>query len=249
MMKNKKAALPHFFTLSNLFLGFLSIILASKDSFISSAVCIIFASICDDLDGRMARLTKSFSNFGKELDSLADAISFGAAPAFLVYKSNFSDIGPWGAIFTFLFLLAGIFRLARFNVTTRGFKKSTYKGLPIPMAAILISTFFLFSDHYFGTVKNPAVFLIMIPILSYFMISNIGFEPIPKIVLNRSLKTNFNALIYYIGFLLVLLYPRQLFFPFSVLYLLKALFAEIRKSDKQSDEVPEISIEDDRIIK
>jgi len=249
MMKNKLQALPHFFTLSNLFLGFWAILFVSRDNFVLAAVCIIFAGICDDLDGRVARLTKSFSKFGKELDSLADSISFGVAPAFLVYQSNFSEIGPWGTVFCFIFLLSGIFRLARFNVITKGFKKSVYKGLPIPIAAVTIATFILFADTYFNTVKIQNVFLILIPGLSLLMVSSIGYEPIPKINFNRSLKSNIKPLAYFISFVFIFFFPKQLFFPCVLAYIFNGIIMSLYALLRADNDAAETQVDEEKIVK
>jgi len=248
-MKKKLSALPNFFTLSNLFLGYLAILFIMEGRFTLAAIMVIFSAIADDLDGRMARWTKTYSNFGKELDSIVDAISFGVVPALLVFKSNFADAGPWAAVFCFLYVLATTFRLARFNVITSGFGKSGYKGLPAPVAALTLTTFILFKDHYWGSVDAQAVYLVLLPFISLLMVSNIYFEIIPELKFKRSIKANLNAFLFYGGFVMVIFFPKQAFFPWSVLYILKNLLTALVDAVKPGDGAKEISLDDDKIVK
>ena len=134
---------------------------------------IIVAAIFDALDGAMARLTKSSSELGVELDSLSDLVSFGAAPSFLIYQSYLYQFNAPGIIISSLLMLAGGFRLARFNVQLVGFEKSFFKGLPIPSSAITVATFCLaFYNSTEGYPESIAQFIIpMVILLSYLMVS------------------------------------------------------------------------------
>lgn len=138
--------LPNLVTLASVFCGFNAIRILSQpnlnaDAIGRAAVLLLFAMLFDLLDGRVARMTKTQSNFGIELDSLADVISFGVAPALLVYQSSLKHFGDAGMLAAFLFVACGVIRLARFNVTARSPKGDTAKpgrttvGLPIPPAA------------------------------------------------------------------------------------------------------------------
>ncbi len=138
-----RSVIPNLFTAMNMFSGFLSIINASQGKFIYAAWLIIVAGIFDALDGVMARLTKSSSELGVELDSLSDVVSFGAAPAFLIYSTYLHQFEVAGIIISSLLMIAGGFRLARFNIQLVGFEKSFFRGLPIPISAITISGFVL----------------------------------------------------------------------------------------------------------
>ena len=135
--------IPNLFTSMNMFCGFLSIINASQGKFIYSAWLIIIAAIFDGLDGIVARLTNSSSALGVELDSLSDVVSFGAAPAYLIYATELFKLNVFGVIISSLLMIAGGFRLARFNVQLVGFNKEFFKGLPIPTSALTIATFIL----------------------------------------------------------------------------------------------------------
>jgi CDP-diacylglycerol---serine O-phosphatidyltransferase len=177
-----RSIIPNLFTAMNMFAGFLSILNSSQGKFHDAAWLIVIAAIFDALDGAVARLTKSSSELGVELDSLSDIVSFGAAPAILLYKSHLYIYDTTGVLIAALLLLAGGFRLARFNVQLVGFEKSFFKGLPIPIAALTVSSFVL---NYF---EQPGGFIppseqIIIPlvvILSILMVSKIKYDTIPK---------------------------------------------------------------------
>ena len=131
--------LPNLFTVSSIFLGFYSMTLASGDAtpeeLYRAALAIFFAIFFDMFDGRVARMTRTQSDFGVQLDSLADVISFGAAPALLVYRWALAPMGFMGLFLSFAFAACGALRLARFNVlAARGDKASHrfFTGLPIP---------------------------------------------------------------------------------------------------------------------
>lgn len=248
-MRNKRAVLPNFFTLTNAFLGFLAILKISQGLFTTAAWYIIFASICDTMDGRLARWSKTQSKFGKQLDSFADAISFGVAPAFLVYETNFSTVGIWGALFCFIFVLAGIFRLARFNVTTAGSKKRTYKGLPIPPAALALATFFIMAQYFWDTVQMTPVLLVLVPGLSLLMVSTIEYEPIPSFKMHRDFRKNIQPLIFITGFICVFINPKICFFPWVMVYIFISLVKGIVNKLREEDEEAEIAINEDHIVK
>ncbi|MCK5087939.1 MAG: CDP-diacylglycerol--serine O-phosphatidyltransferase, partial [Melioribacteraceae bacterium] len=131
-----RSLLPNSATALNLFSGFLSIIFASNNNFHLAALFIFIAAFFDLIDGLLARLTNSSSKFGVELDSLADVVSFGAAPSFLIYKSYLFQYDFIGILISSLILIFGAFRLARFNVQLENIKtKLDFNGLPIPVAA------------------------------------------------------------------------------------------------------------------
>jgi CDP-diacylglycerol--serine O-phosphatidyltransferase len=129
------ALLPSFLTVANMFFGYYAIIMASKHRIEWAVTMVIIAGILDGLDGRIARLTGSTSEFGKELDSLSDFLSFGLAPALILYYWGFKDLGRTGWLFAFLLPVAGAMRLARFNVQAGKVDKRYFVGLNIPSAA------------------------------------------------------------------------------------------------------------------
>lgn len=134
--------LPNLITTGNLFFGFFSIVRSMHEQFGWAAGAIFLAAIFDVLDGRVARLTKGTSEFGVQYDSLCDCVSFGVAPAFLMYKYGLGEMGRVGWVTCFLFMACGALRLARFNVLSAiGKATGDFTGLPIPMAAIAVGSF------------------------------------------------------------------------------------------------------------
>lgn len=179
-----RVAVPSFFTLMNLFSGFLAITQIADGRFDYACWLIVLAGFFDALDGMMARLTNSQSLFGVELDSLADVVSFGIAPSFLVYGFGLGQFGSLGLIVSSLPAICGAVRLARFNVNFDGEKKEHFTGMPIPVAAIFIVALILnFSRELAIEQTIPDHLSALIPIvfvLSFLMISNIPFDSIPK---------------------------------------------------------------------
>ena len=127
--------LPSILTIGNLFCGFYAIIAVSKHDYSKAALAIMIALVVDFLDGAVARIAKATSDFGVELDSLADLVSFGVAPGMLAYVFAMRPFGRIGWLAAFLFAACGALRLARFNVQTRKLDKRHFVGLPIPAAA------------------------------------------------------------------------------------------------------------------
>jgi CDP-diacylglycerol--serine O-phosphatidyltransferase len=139
--------IPSAFTIGNLFFGFWSIISAFNGNFRQAGWFIVYAGILDSLDGRVARRMGTGSRFGAELDSLVDVVSFGVAPALLIYFLEFSTAGRFGWIVCFLFVVAAALRLARFNILSHG--KPTpgwFVGLPSPAAGMTMATYYAFSQ-------------------------------------------------------------------------------------------------------
>ena len=131
--------LPNLFTTAALFAGFYAIVQAMNGRFEYSAVAIFVAMVLDGLDGRVARLTHTQSEFGAEYDSLSDMISFGAAPALVIYEWALKGMGKWGWIAAFIYCTCAALRLARFNTKTGAADKRFFQGLPSPAAAALIA--------------------------------------------------------------------------------------------------------------
>lgn len=131
--------LPNLFTTAALFCGFFSVVQAMKGAFELAAVAIFVAMVLDGLDGRVARLTRTQSAFGAEYDSLSDMVSFGVAPALVVYVWALKDMGRLGWIAAFIYCVGAALRLARFNTTLEVVDKRYFQGLPSPAAAALVA--------------------------------------------------------------------------------------------------------------
>ncbi len=168
----------------NLFCGFLSLTQIMESHFEYAAWLIVLAGFFDLLDGMMARLTNGMSLFGVELDSMADIVSFGVAPSFLLYVFGLSAYGVGGVIVASLPAICGAVRLARFNVTFDGEKKEYFSGLPIPVMALAIVAIILNWENLpFLEPVGPGRLPVLIPtvvVLSGLMISNISFDTVPR---------------------------------------------------------------------
>lgn len=210
-----RSVIPNLFTAMNMFCGFLSIVSASEGNFNYAAWLIIVAAIFDALDGMVARLTSSSSELGVELDSLSDIVSFGAAPSFLLYTSYLNKFDVVGVLVSSLPLIAGGFRLARFNVQLVGFEKSFFLGLPIPTSALTITSFVLaFYNHGYAEPYSDSIIPLII-IVSFLMISNIRYETIPKFSIKGIKDKPFHFVFLLIAVILVLLfYTKGLFYTF-----------------------------------
>ncbi|MCS1352505.1 CDP-diacylglycerol--serine O-phosphatidyltransferase [Mechercharimyces sp. CAU 1602] len=162
-------ALPSILTVGNLFLGIMAMILAFHGEWRYGAIMVIIGMFLDGLDGRVARLLNTQSEFGKELDSLSDIVSFGVAPAIIMYIAAFQDVGVMGWILTAVFPICGALRLARFNVHPG--IPGYFIGLPITAAGGVLATMALYKD----TVSHPAVLIMGLLFLSFLMISNVKY--------------------------------------------------------------------------
>jgi len=223
------SVIPNLFTSLNMFCGFLSILSASEGNFIYSAWLIFTAAIFDALDGMVARLTNSSSEIGVELDSLSDVVSFGVAPAFLLYKSFFYSMNTWGIILSAMPLIAGGFRLARFNVQLVGFSKSFFLGLPIPTSALTIASFVLafYNDGYPKPISDFIAPMILV--LSYLMVSNIRYETLPKFSLQGLKEKPYHFIFLILSVVIVvLMYKKGLFLVF-VFMIVIGIFRHIVK--------------------
>ena len=168
--------LPNLLTTGNLFCGFYGIIAAIKYDFRTAAVAILFACLFDILDGKVARLTGSDSQFGVEYDSMADLVAFGVAPALLVYLWALKPFGRLGWVAAFLFVACGALRLARFNVQSDTVPKKHFVGLPIPGAALMVATTVLFFYRMGGSGPTKHFLLLaMTYVLGFLMVSSIPY--------------------------------------------------------------------------
>ena len=175
--------LPHLFTISSIFCGMYAIIQATDgraaDRFYLAAVAILFAVIFDSVDGRVARMTKTESDFGVQMDSLADVISFGVAPAILVYQWGLTHFGLVGMLVAFFYTACGALRLARFNVLTASGAGTPkyFTGLPIPLAGASIVSLVLLHFKMGGVqLGYQPLLIVVVLLLALLMISNIRYR-------------------------------------------------------------------------
>lgn len=160
-----KTHLPNVLTFGNLTLGILAILSVFSEDYTLSAILIILAAFMDRFDGQLARKLDVESEIGKQLDSLSDLISFGVAPAILIWSYSLQIFGFIGIIIIVLFAVSGAYRLAKFNVTDFA---GTFSGIPITLAGGFVALMTLYSINYY---MHDYVVLIIVPLLSYSMVS------------------------------------------------------------------------------
>jgi len=181
--QKSRQSLPFFFTFANALFGFLSIIQALEENYTAAVYCLIAAACMDMLDGRIARRMGTTSLLGAELDSLADAISFCLAPCILLYAWFPGTIGYTGIIALGLYMSAGIFRLAKFNVTAEQ-QTNYFIGLPTPVAAFFVTSLILYShwilNHSLRFLLYKRIPFILVATIAFLMISSIPFPSFKK---------------------------------------------------------------------
>lgn len=215
--------LPNLFTSAGLLCGFWAILKTFDGSYITAAWLILAASIFDGLDGRIARLTRTSSEFGMYFDSLSDIVAFGLAPSVTIYKwaLAYSFSAPIGKIVAFGFALCGALRLARFNVLTNKLDKDVFIGLPIPSAAGVLISIILFC-HDLGLVKPeepapmPNLILITTTILAYLMVSTIEYPSFKNVNLFRRQPLSVFLIASFILAVVVLELKKALFVIFTL---------------------------------
>lgn len=176
-MKKGIFILPSLLTLTSIFLSFSAVIFAINGDFLWAAGLVIAAAFFDGIDGRVARLTKTTSRFGLELDSLADVISFGVAPALLMYLWALTSYGRVGWVIAFVFVACGALRLARFNVQSGVIDPKRFNGLPIPAAACTVAATVLFFEKVGLDPETYRLLLLLLTFgLSFLMVSAVKFH-------------------------------------------------------------------------
>ncbi|HVR69241.1 MAG TPA: CDP-diacylglycerol--serine O-phosphatidyltransferase [Vicinamibacteria bacterium] len=215
------AILPSLFTTGNLFLGFWAVIKTLHGRYEEAAPLIGWAIVLDLLDGYIARLTGTTSEFGGELDSLADVISFGVAPAVLAYAWAFGSIERVGWLAAFLFVVCGALRLARFNVQRHVVDSRFFVGLPIPAAAAQVAAWVLFMPEPITSRAEAAVAVALMTVWSFLMVSTFRYRSFKKLDL-RSRRSYITVLGIALLFLLVALEPRVVLLALATAYWLSA---------------------------
>lgn len=179
-MRVNPGIVPGFFTMANMFCGFFSALMAAQDRFLVASWLIVAAAIWDTLDGKLARFTGASSSFGEQYDSMADVVSFGLAPSMLAYFVFFEQWGTTGVFLSFIPLVFGSIRLARFNVRLGDAAPPYFEGLPIPAAASSIAAFVMFNLEFWDHLRFSKIFLGVIILVSLLMISAVRYEKMPR---------------------------------------------------------------------
>lgn len=236
--------IPSAFTLGNLFFGIWSMVYAAQGNFTWAGWFIVFAGVADILDGRLARMSHTGTRFGAELDSLVDVISFGVAPAMLMYFLEFAAAGKFAWMICFIYVASVAVRLARYNITAAGSDKpGWFTGLPSPAAGMTLATYFVFSQtdwyqkfpEYLDLQRQGLAFLMLA--LSAMMLSTVKYPRTPRIGF-RSLSGILGLLIT-VGILAGTIFaPSTFLFPFGLGYLFFGIVrsAWIALSDRPVDD-------------
>jgi CDP-diacylglycerol--serine O-phosphatidyltransferase len=167
--------LPSLLTVGNVLAGYASIIAAQEGDFARAGLLLGAAAVLDNLDGRVARATGTTSPFGVQFDSLADVLSFGVAPAFLVFRWGMEGLGRWGWVASFLFLICGAMRLARFNIQPSGGDKRFFIGLPIPAGAMVLGALVFYHPEPITDLGLAVAVLLLVLVLSGLMVSRLRY--------------------------------------------------------------------------
>lgn len=244
--------LPNGFTLVNLFFGIFAIVAASRGDFTTAGLYVVFGGIADALDGRVARATRTGSRFGSELDSLVDAISFGLAPALIMYFAVLNRDG-WDWIFVFLYTACAVIRLARFNVEQAGRAKKYFHGLPSPAAGLTLATYYwfsqtdLYSNTMIGDLPWDMVLRYLMLMLAFLMISNVSYPAVPTVGYRKPSEI-IGSLVVASTFFGVLFLPKEFFFPALILYVVYGLVKTVvygLMDRRPSGDAPVISDDDE----
>jgi CDP-diacylglycerol--serine O-phosphatidyltransferase len=218
-MKKGIFILPSLLTLTSIFFAFFSIIESIKGEFLLAGALILVAGLFDGVDGKVARLTKTTTRFGLELDSLADVISFGVAPALLMYIWALQPYGRIGWVSAFVFVACGALRLARFNVQSGSIDPKRFNGLPIPAAAAMVATTVLFFDELkLNPVDFTTPLLIFTYVTSFFMVSAVKFHAFKDLAIVK--QKPFSSTVAFVLLLsLIAAAPKICLFLFCAAYL------------------------------
>ncbi len=252
-MRRAVVLLPNGATLGNLFFGVWAIVSAAQGAYYYAVWYVLLGGVMDALDGRIARATRTGSAFGVELDSLVDAISFGVAPAMIVYFAVLNR-DSWAWLLCFLFIACAVMRLARFNVEQGGRAKTHFHGLPSPAAGMTLASYWWFSQTplYRDTIIGALPWQTVIPwltiMLSFLMVSHVLYPAVPTIGV-RSVK-GVLGLLAVVGTIVGLVFKRQEFiFPALVAYvswgLLRTVFVGLMERLPSGDPLND-DAEDDK---
>jgi CDP-diacylglycerol--serine O-phosphatidyltransferase len=211
--------------MGNVVCGFLAILSAFEGNITAACWFVILAGFLDALDGKVARLSGGTSQFGIELDSLADFLSFGIAPAVIVHSIKLSSLGKWGWIISVIYIMASAYRLARFNLLADTEEKKDFLGLPVPAAAVTLVSFVIFSYNLWDGLRFGEVLVSMIILFAFLMVSQVRYDTFPQRFDTKQSRIKLAVLL---GAAVVIIFrPRLLLFPISASYILFGMVREI----------------------
>lgn len=224
-MPSYRGIFPGTFTMGNVVCGFLAILSAFEGNITTACWFIVLAGFLDALDGRVARLSGGTSQFGIELDSLADFLSFGIAPAMLVYSIKLNALGKWGWVISIVYIMASAYRLARFNLLADTEEKKDFLGLPVPAAAVTLVSFVIFCYNLWDGLKFGELLVSMIILFAFLMVSQVQYDTFPE---RFDTKQNRIKLAVLLGAAVIVIFrPRLLLFPVLASYILFGMIREL----------------------
>lgn len=215
---------PGSFTMGNIICGFIAIISAFEGEITTACWMIILAAFLDGLDGKVARFASSTSRFGVELDSLADMISFGLAPAVIMYILKLHSLGKWGWVISIVYIMASAYRLARFNLLAQTEEKKNFLGLPVPGAALALVSYVIFSYKIWGQLEYSEYLVSMVILFSALMVSQVEYDALPDRFNTR--RNRLKLIFLLLAGMALLWKPRLLLFPIIALYIIIGIARE-----------------------
>lgn len=245
-MRVTRSVIPNLFTLANLFCGFAAIVAAFENHLSQATLLVIMAGIFDMLDGVVARITHSTSEFGVELDSLCDAVSFGVAPSVILYVAFFNQWHQWGLLLASLPALAGVLRLARFNVQLTSMEDKLYfRGMPIPAGAFtIVSYVYLWhSADILPASWKPGMIVFVTVMTAAAMVSTVKYDNLPRPSLRGIRQRPIVFSVFFVGLVATIATGGKALFPFMVVYLvggaIRHLAVFLRDRSDSDDSVEE----------
>ena len=234
----KRSFIPNVATIFNMFLGFMAITLILNGEPIKAGWVMMVGGLFDIIDGKLARLLGLSSRFGTEFDSLADTISFCAVPSILIYSVYVEGL-PYllGAVISFMPLLFGTIRLARFNIDTGENPKPYFTGLTTPLAAITIISFMLFNYQSYGDMGDPRLALVLVAILSFLMISPVRFSKFPLLSFKKGRSNNMRLVGLIIVLLSIIFFRGLVLFPLMAIYIFWSITKWMLDHDRFEEEI------------
>lgn len=226
--------LPNTFTALNMACGFFSIILGWRGQFYEASMILVLGAIFDSVDGRVARMTGTQSAFGEQFDSISDVVTFGVAPAFLAYNKFFTSAGRIGLIASFIFLLCGALRLARFNANIDRVSSDFFQGLPIPSGALAVLGLTLLSTVYPEIGDYTPLVVLYVLSIAFLMISNIPFNSFKNSPWVKAHKKRVLFIIFLI-IALTALYEEVMIVSVMMIYIVSSLVYYLKNREKLKD--------------
>jgi len=223
-MPSYKGMIPGVFTAANVVCGFLALLSVIEGELITACWFVVLAAFLDGLDGKVARLSGIASQFGVELDSLADFLSFGVTPAVLIHAGEMDSIGRWGWVVAIVYIMAAAYRLARYNLMVDTEEKQNFVGLPVPAAALALTGYVIFSDYLWGGLRHDQILVGIVVVCAFLMVSQVEYD-VPPDRLDGPYRWHKAGLLA-VASVALLIYPRLLLFPYTVLYILSGLVRE-----------------------